>query len=66
MAPAQANRPTVLSPTAMRPGLFASRRATRCTACGREVGLLEARHLVDGAAFHTVCVPSSVRAAGAR
>lgn len=27
-----------------------------CEACGLEVGVLEERHLIDGRAFHTVCV----------
>lgn len=48
--------PSVLPPLHGAPD---SRRGARCAACGREVGRLEARHLIEGAAFHTVCVPSA-------
>jgi hypothetical protein len=33
-----------------------ARRGIPCAACGGELRLLEERHLVDGRAFHTVCV----------
>lgn len=60
MATAQATPLKTPDPAALRPvaGAFSARHRTRCSACGREVGLLEARHLVEGAPFHTVCVPS--------
>ena len=32
------------------------RRGTPCHACGREIGRLEERHVIDGRAHHTVCV----------
>jgi hypothetical protein len=59
MGTARATRMKLAAPTMLRPvaGAFTTRPRTRCAACGREVGLLEARHLVDGAPFHTVCVP---------
>ncbi len=38
-------------------GSFRAGRRTRCEACGLEVGQLEERHVIDGRAFHTVCVP---------
>ena len=59
MATAQAQLKTP-DPAALRPipGAITTRHRTMCTACGREVGLLEARHLIDGAPFHTVCVPA--------
>ncbi len=59
MATAHAPPQKLRDPTTLRavPGAFTTRQRTRCSACGREVGLLEARHMVDGAPFHTVCVP---------
>ena len=61
MATAQAQA-KIIDPAALRPipGVSTSRPHTRCAACGREVRLLEARHVIEGAPFHTVCVPSRV------
>jgi hypothetical protein len=63
MATAQATHVKTPDPAALRPvpGVFTTRQQMSCAACGREVALLEARHLIDGAAFHTVCVPSGSR-----
>lgn len=60
MATAQATHPKAPDPAALRPaaGAFTARRRILCAACGREVGVLEARHFVGGTPFHTVCVPS--------